>query len=143
MNKDFNHELQADFVTIKVKENNYEILNIVDVGTANGERIVMPSRDAKIMMQKLEERWICKHGAPKTFSADNEFCRPFFVHYLNGHKVDVKIRPARSSNKNGKVERSNSVFKQMLNRMARELTNASVNLLIARASLMTSLLYGR
>jgi len=59
------------------------------------------------------------------FSADPEFCRPFFKKFLEGHNITVNERPSRSSAKNGKVERNNGVLKNVLSRIIKERTDAS------------------
>lgn len=81
-------------MTVKFRDDKSEILNVVDTGTAYGERIAVQSRSAKTMMDKFEEIWLCRHGAPSKFSADPEFCQPFFQKYLAGHGTRVNDRPA-------------------------------------------------
>lgn len=130
-------------MTVKFRDGKYEILNVVDTGTAYEERIMVESRSAKTVMAKFEEIWLCRHGAPSNFSADPEFCQTFFTKYLAGHGTRVKERPARSSHKNGRVERSNGVFKSIFEKMAKENTTADIHLTIARVSLPSNIIYGR
>lgn len=75
VNKDFNIEVQADFMTVKHEAKTYELLNITYLGTGYGEKCVVTSRPAAVMMSKFEETWICRHGSPTHFSADPEFIR--------------------------------------------------------------------
>lgn len=98
---------------MKSDERNYEIINIVDASRGFGDRTIVESRSAKVMVSKFEESWICRHGSPKSFSVDLEFCQPFFVKYLGGHGIQTNERPSRSSHKNRIVERSNGTFKSV------------------------------
>lgn len=143
VNKDFNTEVQADFLTVKFGTNKYELLNVVDCSTAYAERSIVNSRSAQSMMSKFEESWMCRHGAPQYFSADPEFCLPFFAKYRNGHGIHVNERPARSSHKNGRVERSNGVFKTVFEKLCKEKTKAGIELLVARSSFISNLIFGR
>lgn len=52
-------------------------------------------------------------------------------------------RPARSSHKNGRVQRSNETFKLVFAKLSKEKTNADINLLISRASFVTNIIFGR
>lgn len=94
------------------------------------------------MMNLIETEWLYHHGAPKSFSADPEFCRPIFEKFLISHKVTLKPRPSRSSAKNGHVERNNGVFKTILSRLSKEVTASSPAMLVARASFMSSMFHG-
>lgn len=143
VNKDFNAEVQADFLTVKCSRGKYEILNIIDTSTGYGERSVVKSRSAEVMKSKFEEYWICRHGSPGQFSADPEFCQPFFVKYLNGHSIEVNERPARSSHKNGRVERNNGLFKSVFGKLSKEKTDADIDLIVARASFVSNIIFGR
>lgn len=98
---------------VKYNGRKYEVLNIVDTNTAYGERIQVESIIAGVMMAKFEEIWLCRHGNPSSFSADLEFCMPFFANYLSIHGIEFKDRPARSSHRNGRVECSNGIFKSI------------------------------
>lgn len=143
VNTEFNNEVQADFMTVNHNGSKYEILNISDCSTAFVERSILKSRSAKVMMEKFVETWICRHGCPVQFSADPEFCQPFFIKYLNGHGTKTNERPAQSSHKNGRVERNNSLFKSIFEKMSKEKTHASAELLVARASFAANMMFGR
>lgn len=54
LNEGFNSEIQLGFVSVRVKDWNNEILNIVDIGTVYGEGVEVPTLDARVMMAKLE-----------------------------------------------------------------------------------------
>lgn len=58
------------------------------------------------------------------------------------HDIDLKIRPSRSSSKNGTVERNNGTFKRVLDRLQLEQTIASPATLVARASFFTNIFHG-
>lgn len=142
VNTAFNEETQADFVIVYIRGIKKEVMNIVDMGTNNGERKIAPSRNAQNMMQIFETEWLMRHVAPKQFSADPEFCRTLFKELLRGHGIQLNARLSRSCHKNGKVERNNGVFKTVLEKISKENTDASDELLIARESLLTNLLHG-
>lgn len=78
VNRESNMEVQADFFTIKLGNDNYELLNVVDCSTACGERAIVNSRSADSMLIKFDEIWLCLHGTPAEFSADPELCLTFF-----------------------------------------------------------------
>lgn len=90
----------------------------------------------------IEIVWICHHGVPKHFSADQEFCKPFQKAYLSGLGVEVQQRPSRSLHKNGIAEWNNDVFKTIVNRLEKENSVASTAILVARSSLLTKLFKG-
>lgn len=142
INTAFNDEIQADFVTVMIRGERYEVLNIVDTGTRYGERVIACNHSGDTIITLLETEWIYHHGAPGAFSADPEFCKGFFERFLSAHAINLHPRPSRSSSKNGKVERNNGVFKAVLYRLARENTEASARTLVARASFMTNLFHG-
>lgn len=105
VNTAFNDEIQADFVTVNIRGERYEVLNIVDTGTRYGERVIASTHSGDVMMKLIETEWIYHHGAPEAFSADPEFCKRFFERFLSAHAIQLHPRPSRSSSKNGKVER--------------------------------------
>lgn len=142
VNKSFNNEIQADFVTVYIRDENFEVLSIVDVGTQYGERSITSFRDGCIIMEMVGTQWVYQHGAPKSFSAYPEFCKDFFKRFLDSHNIHSMERPSRSSSKNGVVERNNGTFKLVLNNLAKELTSASPATLVASASLMCNMFYG-
>lgn len=118
INEQFTQEVQADFTVAYAGSEKLNILNIVDLGTNYGERIIAPDRKAATMMTLFEKNWIYHYGEPKSFSADPEFTQGFFQDFLKMHQIVCKPRPARSSSKNGKVERNNGVFKSVLGRVS-------------------------
>ena len=142
VNEAFNAEIQADYVVVYIRDEKFEVLNVIDLGTRYGERAIARTRSAESMTHMLETEWIYHHGAPAQFSADPEFCRPFMEKFLKAHNVELKPRPSRSSAKNGRIERNNGTLKLILSRLSRELTSASPQTLIARASFLTNMFHG-
>lgn len=55
----------------------------------------------------------------------------------------VNDRPARSSKRNGLVERNNGVFKSIFERISKEKTKENINLLLARTSLLSNIMFRR
>lgn len=119
-----------------------EVLNIVDTGTRYGEGVMASGRSAEQMTSMAEISWLSRHGAPKEFSADPEFCKPFLMRFLLSNNVTLNPRPSRSSSMNGIVERNNGVFKNILARLEKETTEASPSVIFSTASLMSNMLHG-
>lgn len=120
VNKEFNVEVQADFMTVNCKEKKYEVLNVEDTSTGYGERKTVDYRCAKKMMAQFEEIWSCRHGAPKfSVLTRNSACH-FPPSTWQGMGVKVNERPARSSHKSRRVERSNGVFKSIFEKIRKE-----------------------
>lgn len=142
VNEAFNNEIQADYVIVYIRDEKFEVLNIVDLGTRYGERAIAKMRSAENMTEMIEKEWIYHHGAPAMFSADPEFSRQFMERFLTAHGIQLKPRPSRSSAKNGRVERNNGTFKLLLSRLTKENSTASPRTLVARASFLTNMFHG-
>lgn len=142
VNSAFNNELQSDFCYVYIRGKKCEVLNMMDIGTRYGERIMTTSRSAEEIKRVFETHWFYKHGAPANFSADQEFCRPVLKRFLDEHAIKLNARPSRASNKTGRVERNNGVFKLILDRLQRADSKSAPDVLIARASFMTNLIRG-
>lgn len=119
MNLAFNDSIQSDFLVVYIRLERNDVLNIVDTGTAYSEHTILSGHNAETMQEYFEATWICSHGAPTSFSADPEFFNAKFVRYLKGHNIDIAFRLARSSNKNGIVERNNGTFRAILVKITR------------------------
>lgn len=76
------------------------------------------------------------------FSADPEFSKPFLRSFLAGHHIMLEERLSRSSHKNGLIERSNGVFKNVLSCIWRKITQNSLARLVTRASFLANVLKG-
>lgn len=142
VNSAFNEEIQADFVMVYIGGTKHEVLNINDAGTRYGERTIASSRSAESIKSMMEVSWLYRHGAPKRFSADPEFCRPVLQRFMTQHGITVLPRPSRSSHKNGRVERNNGVFKLIVERIAKSDPTASALTIVARSSFLTNCIRG-
>lgn len=54
VNEAFNEELQADFTVENIRGRKYEVMNVVDLGTAYGERVITPAKNAETMKKLYE-----------------------------------------------------------------------------------------
>lgn len=142
VNEAFNQSIEADFLVAYIKGEKYIILNIICMGTNYGERVIVKNRSAGIMVSALESEWLYHHGAPRYFASDPEFCNTQMNSFLSAHQVELQCRPSRSSHKNGKVERNNGIFKNILERLSKEKTVANEHLLVKRASFLTNMFHG-
>lgn len=118
VNAAFSDDIQTDFVTVCVRDEKYEVLNIFDMGTRYGERAMAPTRDGRAMMNMVETHWLYQHGAPKNFSADPEFCKAIFRKFLTGHDIKLNVRPSPSLSRNIVVERNNGTVKLFLSKLS-------------------------
>lgn len=142
VNEAFNSELQADFTFPYFEGSKGTILNIIDTGTAYGERILVPNTSAASVISSFEQYWLYRHGAPKSFGVDQEFDCDQFRTFLRAHSIQFFPRPDRSSHKSGRVERNNAVFKLVFDRIYRELTSTSLPDLVQRDSFLTNMFHG-
>lgn len=143
VNKAFNDEVKTDFLTVRYRDGNYEILNIVDTSTGYGERSIVESGNEHTTGSKFEECSMCGHGSPGHFNADPEFCQPVFAKYVERNEINVNRRAEQSSNTNGLVERSSGTFKSIFDKPWKEKTKASTPMLVLRASFMTNIIFGQ
>lgn len=51
VNKALDEEVQCDISDISILDEKFEVLNVANTGTGNGERVMVPTRNAKVMMQ--------------------------------------------------------------------------------------------
>lgn len=65
-------------MTVVIRADKFKMLNMVDAGSKYGERTIAPPKTGKDMMQLFKKDWIYSHGAPRFFSAEPEFCHPYF-----------------------------------------------------------------
>lgn len=103
-----------------MKFDKLDIINIMDCRTRYGERAATSKKDASMTMEMIESEWVHRHGAPKHFSADPEFCRPFSREFLKSRDIQLHARPSRSSSKNSLVERNNGIFITILKTLERK-----------------------
>lgn len=83
------------------------------------------------------------HGAPTTFSADPQFCQTVMKKFLISHGIELLQKPPKSSSKDGKIERKNGIFNEVLSRISRESTTASPRFLVSTASFLTNTFHGK
>ena len=91
VNEAFNVEIQADYVIVYIREEKFEVMNMIDLGTRYGERAIAKTPSSESMTEMLESEWIYHHGAPEKFSADSEFCRPFMQRFLTAHNIELGV----------------------------------------------------
>lgn len=123
-----------------------EVLNIADVGTryivpVYGKRLIAENQSAQNIMEILEPKWLYHHETTQSVNANSELFKAVLEHFLSTHKIKVKLRPSRSSSKNGHVKRNNGVFKMVLSRLATESKSALHSNLVSMASFMTNLFH--
>lgn len=109
--------MQDDYFYVRIHVKMHEIMNIADAGTRYGERTIVESRPTGNIKKGFETMPFYCHGVPERFGADHEFCRPVLKTFMEIHWVKLKPRPSRSSKKSGKVERSNEVMKEAIDRL--------------------------
>lgn len=57
MNKDFNYEIKVVLTVAYIDGEKNEALNMVEMGTYCGERIILPCRIAEFITNALETKW--------------------------------------------------------------------------------------
>lgn len=92
--------------------------------------------------QKVETDWLYHHGAPRAFGADAEFCNKELNQFFRTRSIDLQHRPSKSTHKNGRVERNNGVWKEILQRLEKETTTATPKTIVKKASFMTNIFQG-
>ena len=142
VNAAFNEEIQVDFLFVNLKGQNIVILIITDTGTGYSELIIAENRTAQVIVRVIEQSWVCRHGAPKALSADDEYNRRPILDYLRTHEIQFKARPARRHNKTGIVERKIGVVKSILYKLNDEVSTAAASSIVARAAFLSNLFSG-
>lgn len=85
-------------------------------------------------MNELQKIWLHRHGAPKYFSVDDEFCRRAMQALRSKHGIVMKPRPLRSSHNTGKVEGGNGDLNSVVERLEKPDGTASASTIVARVS---------
>lgn len=142
VNEGFNEEVQIDFFYIDLRLTKYTVMNLTDTGTGFTEMEITADRNMETIIRVVETGWICKHGAPKAISADDEYNRKPLRQYLSAHEVTFKPRPVRRHNKTGIVERKNGTVKAILRKLNDEPSNADPHTLISRAAFLSNMFSG-
>lgn len=142
VNEAFNEEVQIDFFYIELRLTKHTVMNMTDTGTGFTEMQITPDRSMRTIIRTVETGWICKHGAPKAVSADDEYNKAPLRQYLSAHEVVFKPRPARQHNETGIVERKNSTVKEILRRLDGEVSDADAPTLVSRAAFLSNMFSG-
>ena len=153
VNEAFNEEVQLDFTYAVIyrkqagNSNEYHrekhiLLVMTDTGTRYTEAATVRDRSIPTMIDTYERFWLCRHGASKRISADDEYNRRSLMRYLETHDVAFHARPTRRHNKLGIVERKNGTLKNVLRRLAMIHSNASIETLVTRATFICNLFSG-
>ena len=111
-------------------------MNMTDTGTAYSDVAIVENRNMATIIKAIENVWICRHGAPKAVSADDEYNRRPLRTYLETHDVLLRPRPTRRHNKLGIVERRNGTVKAIIAKLNDESTSTdtTAETIITRAS---------
>lgn len=139
VNEAFNNNIHADLLVATIPERKYYVNNIICNATNYGISMIVDDTSVKTMRNILEKYWIYFFGSPIQFSVDPEFTRGIMQIFLLLHNIELCQRPARASNKNGKVERQNGVFKTILEHLERHEKEADPDNLIAKPSFLTNI----
>lgn len=142
VNDAFNLEVQADFLVASIRDPKYYVLNVICCATNFGIRMIVPNRTADTMRKMMERYWIYYFGSPRRFSADPEFTKGIMQRFLELHSIKLFRRPARASNKNGRVERQNGLFKMMLEKLDNHDKISDPDDIVARAPFLTNIFHG-
>lgn len=142
VNEAFNQELQIDFFYYTICGVKRTVMNTTDAGTGYSELSMVPDRSMPTIVTTIDEGWVCRHGAPKATSADDEYNKLTLRNYLTSHEIVFKPRPARRHNKIGIVERKNGTIKTILAKLTDENSTADASTILSRANLLANLFSG-
>ena len=153
VNETFNEEIQVDFTYAVVhrkspsnpfeyRRERYILIVMTDTGTRYTEASIVQDRNASTIIDIYEKLWLCRHGASKHLSADDEYHRRVLTDYLGTHGITFRARPTRRHNKLGIVERKNGTLKDILRRLAMAHPKASMDALVARATFICNMFSG-
>ena len=118
------------------------LLVMTDTGTRYTEATIVNDRTVSTIVSVYEKHWLCRHGASKRLSADDEYHRRVLTNYLETHRITFRARPIRRHNKIGIVERKNGTLKGILHRLAMIHSNAPMDTLVSRATFICNLFSG-
>ena len=153
VNEAFNEEIQIDFTYAVVyrrsanNPNTYDrekhiLLVMTDTGTRYTEATIVTDRSVSTIINAYEKHWLCKHGASKRLSADDEYHRRALTGYLETHGIIFRARPTRRHNKIGIVERKNGTLKDIIRRLAMIHSKTPMNNVVTRATFICNLFSG-
>lgn len=142
VNEAFNEEIQIDFTFCDIQGEKHKLMVITDTGTGYTEAQRVISKDMNTIVLLVEVLWICRHGASKKLSADDEYHRNKLTTFLNSQDIEFKPRSARRHNKVGIVERKNGILKNIIHKLDADLTTASIDTIVACATFLSNLFSG-
>lgn len=130
VDEEFKEELQVNFIYLRMDEELFDVLSMIEKGTRCGERTLATSRSEKEIHKMSEINCFYKLGALEHFTADHEFCLPALTNFLYKYNIHVKPPSSCSSNKTERVERNNGVFKSGEDHLQRARKDASTSKII-------------
>eukprot|EP00177_Eucheuma_denticulatum_P007832 GFKZ01014258.1.p1 GENE.GFKZ01014258.1~~GFKZ01014258.1.p1 ORF type:complete len:1202 (-),score=97.36 GFKZ01014258.1:1881-5486(-) len=142
VNEAFNREIQVDFGFAIISDQKQLLFVITDMGTSFSEGCISDSRLNENICKMLEHLWIFRHGAPAALSADDEYNRAPLRSLLNTHYITLKPRPARRHNKTGVAERKIQTIKRIIERLDKETSSCSRDMIVARAIFLSNFFSG-
>lgn len=95
-----------------------------------------------IIFRAVETVWVCSHGAPSAFSADDEYNRAPIRTYPSEHDMFFKPSPWCGHNKILIVERKNRTVKIILAKHNDESTIANPEQIVASAAFLSNMFSG-
>lgn len=99
VNTAFNTEIHADLVTVTIRGDINEVINIVDTGIRYAEIVIDTIHRGSTMMRLLETKWFHDHRTKCESSAHQEFSKGFLGRLVQTYYIKIHVRPPRSSYK--------------------------------------------
>ncbi len=94
------------------------MLHLVDYATGYSEITSIESRAIPLILQKMQNMWLHRHGSPAQMIGDMEFNKAAVRKWANQNCIRFAPLPARRHNKAGPVERKNRVIKDILEKLS-------------------------
>ena len=98
---------------------NFTLIGAIDEATSLHQVRILPDRNPSSVVDAIRQMWIRPYGAPHkvTLDQDGSFQGEAWE-YLARLGVEVDHVPPEAHHRLGKIERNNSVFREVLNRTA-------------------------
>ena len=142
VNEAFNKEIQVDFKYCEFREKRHTPFFITETSTSYTETLIVQNKEMYTIVEKLEAIWICAHGAPRNFSADDDYYRRKLINFLRVHDNKFKPRPAPRHNKIGILVRKNGTLKDIIRKLGTDITTAQPDTSFARATFLSNMFSG-
>lgn len=123
VNKNFNDEIQVDFLFVRIKGTIYCVIHFCDAGTAYYEGAVVKDRKSNTILNQFDQLWNHRHGAPNHISGVDEFTRAVLEKGFLNRGVILKPGPSKRHNKVGIVERRNGIIKKIVEELQMDNSN--------------------